>query len=232
MHWAQLSQHKSSLAHVALGHADYGETLALQRALHAKRCAGECDDVLLTVEHNPVFTLGRSGSRDHILVPPEELKQQGITVHNIERGGDITYHGPGQLVVYPILDLRGYGKDIHHYIWSLEEAIMRTLIDLDIKGDRREGFPGVWVLPRKIASIGVYIRNWVTYHGLALNVDVNQEHFRLINPCGLLVETVSVNDIRDAGVSVSAVGEAVVKHLGILLDRTIVAASLEEVVSP
>jgi len=220
----------STIGHVSLGRADYGETLALQRALHTKRCSDSLGDILLSVEHNPVFTLGRSGSRDHILVSDSVLEQQGIKIYDIERGGDITYHGPGQLVIYPILDLRGYGKDIHRFIWSLEEAMIQTLKALNIPSDRNEGFPGVWVDGRKIASIGVYVKNWVTYHGLALNVHVSQEHFRMINPCGLSVETVSVCDLSDVPVKVSEIGERVVWQLGALLEKDIVAMNREEVI--
>jgi len=212
-----------------LGQADYGETLALQRALHAKRSAGEVSDVLLSVEHNPVFTLGRTGSRDHILVASDVLERSGIQIHDIERGGDITYHGPGQLVIYPILDLRGFGKDIHRFIWSLEESIIRTLEKLGMDSARKDGFPGVWVGSRKIASIGVYVKNWVTYHGLALNVHVNQEHFRMIRPCGLSVETVSVSELCETVPSVSEVGAMVVQHLSVLWERDIVTVDRKEV---
>jgi lipoate-protein ligase B len=213
-----------------LGHAEYGETLALQRTLHAKRCAGELGDVLLSVEHNPVFTLGRTGSRDHILVAADMLERVGIEVHEIERGGDITYHGPGQLVIYPILDLRGFGKDVHRFIWTLEESIIRALKEFGISSDRNDGFPGVWVGNRKIASIGVYVKNWVTYHGLALNVHVSQEHFRMIRPCGLSIETVSVSDVCDVAPSVFEVGTKVVQQLGSLLERDIVEMDRKEVI--
>lgn len=227
--WARLNPN-STIGHVALGYADYGEVLVLQRALHAKRCAGALGNVLLSVEHNPVFTLGRSGSRDHILVEADVLERHGIQIHDIERGGDITYHGPGQLVVYPILDLRGFGKDIHRFIWCLEESIIRTLRELGVGGDRNAGFPGVWVGARKIASVGVYVKNWVTYHGLAFNIDVNQEHFRMIRPCGLSIETVSVNELRDANVDLSVARTMVIRQLGALLEMDVVAMDLKEVV--
>ena len=213
-----------------LGHADYGETLALQRVLHAKRCAGELGDLLLSVEHNPVFTLGRSGSRDHILVAEDVLERHRIQIHEIERGGDITYHGPGQLVVYPILDLRGFGKDIHRFIWSLEESIIRTLQELGVDSHRNDGFPGVWVGARKIASVGVYVKNWVTYHGLAFNVDVDQEHFRMIRPCGLSIETVSVNDVCETTGDVADVGARVIRQLGVLLEKNVIAMDRKEVI--
>lgn len=186
--------------------------------------------MLLSVEHNPVFTLGRTGSREHILVAESQLKRAGIEVYEIERGGDITYHGPGQLVIYPILDLRGFGKNVHRFIWTLEEAIIRMLTECGISSDRKDGFPGVWVGDRKIASIGVYVKNWVTYHGLAFNVDVNQEHFRMIRPCGLSIETVSMSEICDAAPSVSEVGTMVVQQLGTLWETDIVAMDRKEVI--
>jgi len=219
----------STIGHVPLGKADYGDVLTLQRALHARRYAGKLGDLLLSVEHNPVFTLGRSGSRDHILVPTDVLEGQGISIYEIERGGDITYHGPGQLVVYPILDLREYGKNIHRFVWWLEEAMIRALSDWAISSARKEGFPGVWVGERKIASVGVYVKNWVTYHGLALNVSVNQEHFRMIRPCGLSVDTVSINDVCDSKVDVATAGMKVILHLGSLLERDIVTMDPKEV---
>ncbi len=216
------------IRHLSLGKTEYGETLVLQRNLHTKRCADEIDDLVISVEHNPVFTIGRSGSRNNILVSEDVLSRCGIEVHEVERGGDITYHGPGQLVVYVIFDLRGFGKDIHRFVWSLEEAIIRTLNGLRISGDRRNGFPGVWVGERKIASIGVYVKNWVTYHGLAFNVDVNQEHFRMIHPCGLSIETVSVNDLCEPVVPLSVVCEMLVRELGSLWERGIVEVEYEE----
>ena len=218
----------SAIRHLFLGLADYGETLALQRALHAQRCADVIDDLVISVEHHPVFTIGRSGSRDNILVSEDALQEQGIKVFDVERGGDITYHGPGQLVVYPILDLREFGKDIHRFVWSLEQAIIRALEKMEIRGEIRDRFPGVWVGERKIASVGVYVKNWVTYHGMALNVDVSQDHFQMIRPCGLTVETVSVNDLREPAVSLDDVRLLLLRKLGILLERDIVGIEREE----
>ena len=225
--WERLKPN-SVIRHLPLGRADYGQTLTLQRALHAKRCAGKIADLAISVEHNPVFTIGRSGSRDNVLVPKGVLQEQGIEVYEVERGGDITYHGPGQLVVYPILDLRGFGKDIHRFVRLLEEAIIRTLNGQDIDCGRRGGFPGVWVGKQKIASIGVYVKNWVTYHGLALNVDVNQDHFQMIRPCGLTVKTVSLNDLSEPAVSIRGVCSLLMNELANLLEREIVEIKREE----
>jgi lipoate-protein ligase B len=218
------------IGHVDLGRAEYGETLALQRAVHAKRCAGEIGDIILSVEHRPVLTLGRSGSRRHILVPPETLQAQGIEVFEVERGGGITYHGPGQLVVYPILDLRSFGKDVHRFVWILEEAILRTLAAYEIDATRRSGFPGVWVGARKMASLGIYVKHWVSYHGIALNVAVNPEHFRLINPCGLSVETVSINDLATIPVELHDVRGTMIDALTHLFDSEIVPMRREELI--
>ncbi|MFC2079033.1 lipoyl(octanoyl) transferase LipB [Candidatus Bipolaricaulota bacterium] len=220
----------SVIRHLSLEKADYNETLALQRALHAKRCVNAGDDLVISVEHNPVFTIGRSGSRANVLVSDDVLGDHGIQVYEVERGGDITYHGPGQLVIYPILDLRGFGKDIHRFVWLLEEAIIRTLSELAIRSDRRSGFPGVWVDERKVASVGVYVKNWVSMHGLALNIDVEQEHFRMIRPCGLSVETVSVNDLVASAVALSDVRSLLLCELGSLLERELVESELEELI--
>jgi lipoic acid synthetase len=218
-----------TIRHLALGRAGYAATLKLQRRLHAKRCAGDIGDMILSVEHDPVFTIGRSGSTDNLLVPEDVAAASGIEIFDVERGGDITYHGPGQLVLYPILDLREYGKDVHRLVEVLEEAIVRVLKELGIDAAIREGFPGVWVGSRKIASLGVYVKSWVSYHGVALNVAVNSDHFRMIRPCGLPVEAVSINDLREPSVTLTDVLERVLAQLGALWDRSIVPADLMEV---
>jgi lipoic acid synthetase len=181
--------------HLPLGRLEYGVTYNLQQRLLELRRLGEIADAVITVEHDPVFTIGRSGSRDEILVDEASLAREGISVHEVERGGRITYHGPGQLVLYPIIDLRDHGRDIRAYVHNLEEAVIGYLGEVGITGTRREGFPGVWVKTRKISSIGVYVRHWITMHGLAINVDVNKSHFRMINPCGLQIQVTSITDL-------------------------------------
>lgn len=177
------------------------------------RCQGEIGDSLITVEHDPVFTIGRSGSRRNILVSEQERERAGIPVYEIERGGDITYHGPGQLVCYPIIDLRDYGRDIKRYINSLEQAMIDLCADYGVEATRRAGYPGVWVGERKIASIGVSVRHWVTMHGLAFNIDVNKEHFAMINPCGLPIEMASLVDLVSDDLSMGRVTEGLLKHM-------------------
>ena len=171
--------------HIELGFADYKEVWDLQKKTHIEKQNGRVDDVLYTVEHNHVYTLGKTGSRDHILLTEEEMAAKGISYYEIDRGGDITYHGPGQLVVYPIIDLNNYYKDTHRYLRDLEEVVIRTLAELGITGTRDEEFTGVWVGEEKICAIGIKVSRWITMHGIALNVNTELEYFDKIIPCGI-----------------------------------------------
>ncbi len=163
----------------------YADAWALQSTLVAARQRGEIGDGLVLLEHEPVFTIGRSTRDDHVSVPREYLTRLGFGVYEVERGGSITYHGPGQLVGYPILDLRAYDEDIVKYMRTLEEATIRTLADFGISAERLRGYPGAWVRGEKIAAVGVAVKRKVTMHGFALNVNPTLEHFTYINPCGL-----------------------------------------------
>jgi lipoic acid synthetase len=167
-----------------LGLIEYQEAYNLQRTLHQQRVEGKISDILLLLEHPPTITIGKSGTLDNVLVSRERLAQEGMSLFFIDRGGDVTYHGPGQLVGYPIVDLRQRGKDLHSYVKKLEEVILRTLRDFSIDGDRDECHPGVWVNEQEIAAIGLSLRNWVSMHGFALNINIDLEHFSFINPCG------------------------------------------------
>jgi len=146
---------------------------------------------LLFVEHNPVYTLGKSGSVDHLLLDEDGLKNKGVEFHKINRGGDITFHGPGQIVGYPIFDLDWFFHDVRKYVWSLEEGVIRTLSAYGIPAERYEGYTGVWLPPtevlpwRKICAIGVHVSRWVTLHGFAFNVNTDLSYFRGIVPCGI-----------------------------------------------
>jgi lipoyl(octanoyl) transferase len=170
-----------------LGLIPYTEALALQRALVEERRASRGTDLLLLVEHPPVLTLGvkGDGGRSHILVTPEALEARGIEVSETGRGGDITYHGPGQIVGYPIIDLNPDRRDVHRYVRDLEEVLIRTVGDLGITATRIPGLTGAWVGQEKLAAIGVRISRWVTSHGFALNVTTDLTHFDLIIPCGI-----------------------------------------------
>jgi lipoyl synthase len=144
------------------------------------------EDVLLLLEHRPTLTLGKSGKLTNLLVDREELARRKISLHFSDRGGDITYHGPGQLVAYPIVDLRRRDKDIHRYVGQLEEAVMGTLADFSIVSEKDNRYVGVWVGKEKICAIGVAVHQWITLHGLALNVDPDLDAFSMINPCGIV----------------------------------------------
>ena len=171
---------------VDLGRRPYGEVLELQRDLCRRRIAGEVPhDVLLLVEHDPVITLGRGTHPESLPVPRAELERRGIPVFEVERGGDVTYHGPGQLVGYPIIDLRQHREDLHWYLRQLEAGLIRALADLGIAAGRNPGLTGVWTRGRKIASIGIHVKQWVTFHGFALNVTTALDAFDLIVPCGI-----------------------------------------------
>src|SRR5438874_2506266 len=153
---------------------EYGEALELQRNIARDRISGAVpQDVLLLLEHPPVVTLGRSSKERHLLASPELLRARGIELFEVERGGDVTFHGPGQLVGYPIIDLKRHKRDLHWYLRAVEETLIRALGVFDIPGERNAGYTGVWTQNRKIASIGVHARDWVTWHGFALNVSTD-----------------------------------------------------------
>lgn len=177
-----------------LGTMPYASALDLQRAVARARISGAfSEDLLLLVEHPPVVTLGRSSKEQHLLASPELLANRGIELHEVERGGDVTFHGPGQLVGYPIIDLKRHKKDLHWFLRQVEEALIVALQPFGIAGERSKGFTGVWAGGRKIASIGVHARDWVTWHGFALNVTTDLSYFDLMVPCGIAaVEMTSV----------------------------------------
>lgn len=168
-----------------LGRVAYEEGLRLQKEAVAERLLGRVPDTLLLLEHPPTYTIGRGGGDAHLLVTEEEVRAAGGSVHRVDRGGDITYHGPGQLVGYPILDLEQHYRDVHRYLRDLEEALIRMLAGYGIEAGRIPGLSGVWVGREKIAALGVHVSRWVTSHGFALNVTTNLSDFDRIVPCGI-----------------------------------------------
>jgi lipoate-protein ligase B len=179
------------------GRCPYRDALARQREAVEARAEGRTGDSIFLVEHEPVLTLGRSGHAENFRASAEDLHRRGIDVFEVERGGDVTYHGPGQVVVYPVValaDLPG-GKDLHRYLRDLEEVLIRALAAFGLKTGRRPPFTGVWVGEAKIAAIGVAVRRWVSFHGFALNVDPDLDHFQLIHPCG--IRHLGVTSMRD-----------------------------------
>ncbi len=170
---------------IELGIVDYAKALDLQHHLWLKRVEQSVPDLLLLLEHPHVITLGRRGERSSLLVSTDVLDAMKIPLFHTERGGDVTYHGPGQLVVYPILNLKEYGYRLIRYVGQLEELILSILKDFGIEGKRDSSNRGVWVKDAKIASIGVAIKRWVSLHGIALNYATDLKYFSLIHPCGL-----------------------------------------------
>jgi lipoyl(octanoyl) transferase len=168
-----------------LGLTRYGNAWELQRELFQLRTHGQIPDVLLLTEHTHVYTIGKSGSDGHLLASKAELDGEGAEVFHIDRGGDITYHGPGQLVAYPIVDLQKFYLDVHRYLRDLEEAIILSLKEYGITGERDPHYTGVWVAGKKLAAIGVKVSRWITMHGVAINLNSDLTYFDRIIPCGI-----------------------------------------------
>jgi lipoyl(octanoyl) transferase len=204
-----------------LGRTPYADSLALQRALVEDRRADRIGDVLLLVEHPPVLTVGvrGDGGRSHILASPDALAARGIEVHETGRGGDVTYHGPGQVVGYPIISLKPDRCDVHAYLRDLEEVLIRVAADFGIHAARVPGLTGVWVGEHKLAAIGVRISRWVTSHGFALNVAPNLEDFDLIVPCGIADRGVTSLARLGCRATRSDVEDRIVSHFCGVFDR-------------
>ena len=193
-----------------LGERSYAEVLAFQRDAAARRISGEIDqDLLILVEHPPVVTLGRKKADNKLPVTEDYLRSRGIELFEVERGGGVTFHGPGQLVGYPIFDLQRHKLDLHWYLRQVEEALIRTLAVYDIVAERNVGFTGVWTGGRKIASIGVHARSWVTWHGFALNVTTDLSYFNVMTPCGIdgVVMTSLSRERPGAGVTMQTIAD-------------------------
>lgn len=183
-----------------LGRMRWAEAYALQQELSEQRKRQEIGDQLLLVEHPHVVTMGRNGHMSNLIAGEEILARTGIDFHHTNRGGDVTYHGPGQLVGYPILDLNEWKRDVHAYVRAVEDVIIQTIGQFGLQGGRVEGATGVWVDGAKICAIGVHISRWVTSHGFALNVETDLQYFQYIIPCGL---TLPVTSMRALGVGAS-----------------------------
>jgi lipoate-protein ligase B len=208
-----------------LGRVEYGQAYRLQRRFCQQRLDGEIPDALLLVEHPPTITIGKSGRLDNILVPREELARRGVSLYFTDRGGDVTFHGPGQLVVYPIVDLRQRDRDVHAYVRDLEETIIRTLSRFRIAGGRNS-HAGVWVQDKQIAAIGIAIKRWVTMHGIAVNLRPHIEYRELINPCGLPgVPVTSIEELTDHDVPVQEISDSVVSEFGAVFGAIIEEAA-------
>jgi lipoyl(octanoyl) transferase len=202
-----------------LGRMGYAEALRLQQERVAQRKDGAIPDTLLLLEHPHVYTLGRNAKRDNLLASPQRLEELGAEVFETDRGGDITYHGPGQLVGYPILDLAGLRRDISWYIRSLEEVFIRVAADFGIEAGRMDGAPGVWVGNDKLVALGVHISRWITSHGFAFNVNTDLGYFECIVPCGLRDKGVtSLEKLLGKPVTMEKATERALKHFGDVFD--------------
>ena len=189
-----------------LGFKKYKSVLSLQKKLQKQRIAGNTQDTLILVEHEPVYTLGKNANQHHLL----QSRDKSVEVHNIERGGDVTFHGPGQLVGYPILDLRNYKKSVSWYMRTLEELTIRVLKEFDINGSRIKGLTGVWVENKKIAAQGVRISRWVTMHGFSINVCPQLSYYDGIIPCGIFdYDVTSMEECLNKKLSVKKIKNSV-----------------------
>jgi len=226
----------TQLAVVGLDRMGYDEALAIQRSLAQARIDGGLErDTLLLVEHPRVITLGRSSKPQHLSAPRDLLESKGVEVHEIERGGDVTFHGPGQLVGYPIFDLSEHRQDVHWFLRQIESALIHALDTVGIAAERAEGYTGVWTGGRKIASIGIHVKQWVTWHGFALNVTTDLSYFDLIVPCGIQ-DVVMTSVQRELGERTprdvwARTLDAVVLGFGEMFGIGVQAVSLEEVLS-
>ena len=215
---------------VNLGLTDYQSAWDLQRNLFDLRARGRIDDVLLLTEHNHVYTLGKSSDENHLLASRRELQERGAQVFHTDRGGDVTYHGPGQLVGYPILDLAGYRPDIHRYLRDIEKVVIRTLGEFGILGRRDQQFTGVWVGNDKIAAIGVKVSRWITMHGFALNVNTDLSYFDRIIPCGIFHKGVtSMERTLGRNVSLGDVASVAAREFAHVFGVSITTRSREDI---
>ncbi len=217
------------VCHIQLGRERYGPVLNLQRRLRQLRANARIPDILLFVEHEPVITLGRQAGDGHVLASDRLLQRLHVELHRVERGGDVTYHGPGQLVIYPILDLREWGRDLHRYVANLEEVMLRVAARFGVEAHRRPEFPGVWIGLQKLGFVGVHVQRWVTMHGLALNVDLSPNLFTVIVPCGLHgVEAISLADVCSSPVKFEQVAAAALKEWAEVFDVRVSTVGREE----
>jgi len=230
----------SELWVVKLGTVPYEDALELQRALARDRISGAIpEDMLLLLEHPPVVTLGRATKQRNLISSEEFLASKGVELFEVERGGDVTFHGPGQLVGYPIIDLKRHRLDLHWYLRQVEQALIDTLAAYSIPAERNVGFTGVWTKGKKIASIGVHARDWVTWHGFALNVTTDLSYFDFIIPCGIdgvtmtsIEREIDVSDSQLPQANIEIAAEITAEAFGAVFDLVPSRVSLDQIVQP
>ncbi len=207
-----------------LGRIAFGAAFALQQDLVAGRKTGAISDQLLFAEHAPVITLGRNAKAGNVLLPEADLARRGIEVHSTDRGGDVTYHGPGQLVGYPIVDLRGWKRDVTAYVRALEQVMIDAVGPFGVRAERVAGCTGCWVGDAKLGAIGVHISRWVTSHGFALNLSPELEHFGYIVPCGIDKPVTSVERLTGRAPDREEVMRRLVESFGRVFGRRMTAS--------
>lgn len=212
-----------------IGRTAYQACWDMQRALVEARRTGAIPDTLLLTEHDHVYTIGTGGSDLHLLAGKEELREKGVSVVRNDRGGDITYHGPGQLVGYPILDLSIRHRDLHRYLRDLEEVVIRTLAGFGVRAERIDGYTGVWVAGEKICAIGIKTSRWITMHGFALNVNTDLTYYQRIIPCGIFERGVtSLREVLGTEIPVGAVASPLVRAFGEVFESAMESARSED----
>jgi lipoyl(octanoyl) transferase len=211
-----------------LGKVSYSDGIQLQAQAVDNLRSDQAEEQLFLLEHPHVFTLGRAANRANILLTLDELEERGIEVHETGRGGDVTYHGPGQIVGYPIINLKPDRCDVHRYVRDVEEVLIRAIADFGIEGERIEGLTGVWVGDEKVAAIGVRIARWITSHGFALNVNTDLSYFQMIVPCGITDKGVaSMSKLLGKNIDIEEVARTVTRHFGEVFDREMITAQAE-----
>lgn len=214
---------------IDIGTTEYAYAWDIQKTLHKERVEGRIPDTVLFTEHNHTYTIGKSGGDDHLLDSNEELRRKDVALFKIDRGGDITYHGPGQIVCYPIIDLNNHYLDVHRYLRDLEEVVIRTLKHYSIEAQREPDYTGVWVGGEKICAIGVKISHWVTMHGFAFNVNTDLSYFGRIIPCGIFHKGVtSLSQVLGKPVEMSEVKNVITREFAGVFQTEIETASFEQ----
>lgn len=210
----------------------YEEAIALQEKLAAQRLQGKIRDILILLEHPPVITVTHKKTLENILVPLDKLRDENILIYKTNRGGDVTYHGPGQIVCYLIIDLTNHGKDIHKYVYNIEEILINLLRDYKVAAFRDESYPGVWVKNEKIAAIGIAVkRGWISMHGFSFNVDPNLDHFSFIMPCGIRHKGVtSLSKVLGEAVNKQELRQRLIRHICDVLNIYTKRISLEDII--
>jgi lipoate-protein ligase B len=214
---------------IDLGLIDFIKSWSVQKEIFEKVRQGGLESTLIVCRHYPVITLGRSAQKSSLLVGREKLEERGIPVYEIDRGGGATYHGPGQLTAYPIIDLNLFGRDIHYFLRTLENASLETLRIFSVAGQARPGLTGVWINNKKIASIAIAVKKWITYHGLSLNVkEGDLANFSFIQPCGMDIEMTSLESVLGERVDFDTVKKAFIRIFKSTLNSRIKSIQLAE----